>query len=284
LFSAHVIKTVLFVLVLSAAALAQRVAVLSPDGSDGSSSYAAKLEGSLNSKVKLVDDSLARSAFDALDFTSPYNLSLEEAKRAGQAIGCDFFLLVRSAVQRRSSFERNEFYDAYAFVFLVSSRSGRLIARPYTTQISGKADDALGKLDSTIPATSDVLVEKLRSAAKAELNETPTPAMEEPPDEGSLAAKNFRAPVPFRRLKPEYTRLADEYEVTATVDMLVDLDADGHVLRTEITRWAGYDLDESVDKAVRSMNWRPAERDGKFLPMRFLVRYNFKKADKVAKP
>jgi hypothetical protein len=284
LFSARVIKTVLFVLVLSAAALAQRVAVLSPDGTDGSSSYAAKLESSMSGQVKLVDDSLAKSAFDASAFISPYNLSLEEAKRVGQAIGCDFFLLVRSAVQRRSSFERDEYYDAYAFVFLVSSRTGRLIARPNTTEISGKADDARRNLDSTIQATADLLVEKLRSAAKSELSETPPPAMEEPPDESSLAAKNFRAPVPFRRLKPEYTRLADEYEVTATVDMLVDVDADGHVLRTEITRWAGYDLDESVDKAVRSMNWRPAERDGKFLPMRFLVRYNFKKIDKVPKP
>jgi hypothetical protein len=27
------------------------------------------------------------------------------------------------------------------------------------------------------------------------------------------------------------------------------------------------------------MNWRPAERNGKTLPMRFLLRYNFKKAE-----
>ena len=40
------------------------------------------------------------------------------------------------------------------------------------------------------------------------------------------------------------------------------------------------ELDESVDKTVRAMNWRPAERNGKSLPMRFLVRYNFKKIDK----
>jgi hypothetical protein len=270
--------------VLGAAALGQRVAVLAPDGSDASASYADKLERSIGSKVKLVDDSLARTAFESSNFASPYNLSLEEARRAGQAIGCDFFVLVRSAIQRRSSFGRDEYYDAYTFVFLVSSKTGRLIARPFTTEISGKPDDALRKLDSTVSATADLLIEKVRSAAKAELSETPAPAMEEPPDEGSAAAKNFRAPVPFRRLKPEYTRLADEYEVTATVDMLMDLDADGHVLRTEIERWAGFDLDESVDKAVRSMNWRPAERDGKFIPMRFLVRYNFKKIEKLANP
>ena len=284
MFIASITNTILLLLVLSASALAQRVAVLSPDGSDASASYAAKLEISLAAKVKTVDDYLAKAAFDASAFAAPYNLSLDEAKRAGQSIGCDFFVLIRSAVQRRSSFERDEYYDAYAFVFLVSSRTGRLIARPYTSEIGGKPDDAVRKLATTIPATADVLIEKLRTAQNGELNDKPAPGMEEPPDDGSSAEKNFRSPVPFRRLKPDYTRLADEYEVTATVDMLVDLDADGRVLRTGIMRWAGYDLDESVDKAVRSMNWRPAERDGKFIPMRFLVRYNFKKVDKATKP
>jgi hypothetical protein len=64
------------------------------------------------------------------------------------------------------------------------------------------------------------------------------------------------------------------------VEIVIDADASGRIMRTEITRWAGYGLDESVDKTVRAMNWRPAERNGKSLPMRFLVRYNFKKIDK----
>ena len=61
---------------------------------------------------------------------------------------------------------------------------------------------------------------------------------------------------------------------------MVDLDANGNILRTDVVRWAGFGLDESVEKTVRSMNWRPAERNGKTLPMRFLVRYNFKKIEK----
>ncbi len=269
-------------LLVTSATCAQRLAVLTPDDADGSKGYATKLEAALDGKAKLVDDSLASSAFGAIGYSSPYNLSLDEAKRVGQAIGCDFFVLVRSAVQRRSSFQKEEYYDAYAFVFLVSSRTGRLISRSFLSETADKPNPALRKLDATISATAGSLVEKLRSTVKAELDEKPGPPMEEPPDEGSSLAKNFHPPVPFRRLKPEYTTLADQYEVTATVDIVVDLDAEGHVLRTEITRWAGYDLDESVDKAVRSMNWRPAERDGKFIPMRFLIRYNFKKAEKAS--
>jgi hypothetical protein len=269
----------LAVLIVSAAS-AQRVAVLTPDDADGSKAYASKFEKALAGKVRLLDDSLARAAFDATGSNSPYNLSLDEAKRSGQAMGCDFFVLVRAAVLRRSSFERPEYYEAFAFIFLVSSRTGRLVARRYTVNLGNKPDESLRHVDSTIPATADLVAEDIRAATKIELDEKPAPPMEEPPDDDSPAAKNFRAPVPFRRLKPEYTTLADQYDVTATVDILVDLDSEGHVLRTEITRWAGYELDESVDKAIRSMTWRPAERDGKFLPMRFLVRYNFKKAEK----
>ncbi|MFL6373841.1 MAG: energy transducer TonB [Pyrinomonadaceae bacterium] len=268
----------MLVLFITSAAVAQRVAILAPDDSEESKAYSLKLESAFGGKVRLVDRSLAKAAFDATSPASPYNLSLDEAKHAGQAIGCDFFILVRSAVQRRSSFERDEYYDAYAFGFLVSSRTGRLIYQSESRYLENTRNAPLRKLDEGIPGTAEVLLDKMRSATRSELDEKPSPPMDEPPDEGSPAAKNFRPPVPFRRLKPEYTTLADQYAVTATVDMLVYLDAEGHVLRTEITRWAGYGLDGSVDNAIRSMNWRPAERDGKFIPMRFLVRYNFKKA------
>ena len=103
--------------------------------------------------------------------------------------------------------------------------------------------------------------------------------IEQPPDDGSPAAKNFKAPIPYRRIKPEYTADAFLYNIRATVDIVVDLDKTGAVLKTEVARWAGYGLEESVEKAVRSMKWRPAERHGKMLPMRFLLRYNFKKIE-----
>jgi hypothetical protein len=63
--------------------------------------------------------------------------------------------------------------------------------------------------------------------------------------------------------------------------MVIDLDAEGKFLRTEITRWAGYGLEDSVEKAVHAMNWRPAEKAGKIAAARFLVRYNFKKLEKT---
>jgi outer membrane biosynthesis protein TonB len=70
------------------------------------------------------------------------------------------------------------------------------------------------------------------------------------------------------------------YDTKATVDLEADVDLDGKIIGTRIVRWAGFGLDESVEAAVRSMNWRPAMRNGKPLPMRILLRYNFTKLDK----
>ena len=86
--------------------------------------------------------------------------------------------------------------------------------------------------------------------------------------------------MPYKRIKPEYTPAAYLYGIAATVDAEVSIDANGDVKRIDITRWAGYGLDESVIAAIRQMNWRPGERGGKPLPMRVLLRYNFTKIDK----
>ncbi|MEO8042966.1 MAG: energy transducer TonB, partial [Acidobacteriota bacterium] len=83
-----------------------------------------------------------------------------------------------------------------------------------------------------------------------------------------------------RRIKPDYTTTAFLYDVRATIDVEADVDSDGRILSTRIVRWAGFGLEDSVEKAIRSMNWRPAMRGGKPLPMRVLLRYNFTKVDK----
>ena len=103
--------------------------------------------------------------------------------------------------------------------------------------------------------------------------------IEEMPADDSPAAKNFRSPLPYRRLSPQYTTTAYLYSVAATVDIEVDFDETGKILRTEIVRWAGFGLDEAVTETVRKMNWRPATRAGKPLPIRVLLRYNFKKIE-----
>jgi TonB family protein len=69
----------------------------------------------------------------------------------------------------------------------------------------------------------------------------------------------------------------------ATVDALVEIGADGEVGQVEIVRWAGYGLNESVVATVRQMHFFPALRAGAHVPVRALLRYNFRKPTRASK-
>lgn len=264
----------------SLAAAGQRVAILTPDSAEQSTAVAESLSDALSTKLKVIDSDLSQAAFISKKPEYPLNMTADESKRAGAAIGCDQLVLIRAANQRRSASGRGEYFEAYAVVYVVSSRTGRLIHWALHKYEAKNAPTAAKFRDAATPAIADEIIAKIDSISRSEVAEPNVALMEEPPAPNSPEAKNFIAPIPFRRIKPEYTTEAAFYEVTATVEIMVDLDAAGKILRTEIVRWAGYGLDESVDRAVRQMNWRPAERSGKTLPMRFLLRYNFKKVDK----
>jgi len=267
-----------FALIFSSLPVAAQItAFLTPDKAESSNAFAEKLENSINSNLKLLDNSLAASAYLSVSPPTPFNLTTDESKRIGAAIGCDVFILVRSATVRRSAFQRAEYYEAYAAIYVVSSRTGRLIFWKLQKFEAAKPDLASKMLDDSAASLASEIVLNTKTAIRNELADPDPPKMEEVPDENSPAAEDFRAPVPYRRIKPEYTTQAALFDIKATVDLLVYLDEKGTILKTETTRWAGFGLDESVEKNVRSMNCRPAMRGGKPLAMKFLVRYNFKK-------
>jgi TonB family protein len=254
--------------------------VLTPDASAQNGETVSALRSALSPKVTVLDEMLAASAFGAVPPEHPFNQTTDEAKKLGAAIGCDVMVLIRTATLRRSSSERNEFYEAYAAVFTVSSRSGRLISFDLLKREATKPQAATDLLTRDVQILAVSLTDKIKDAIKSEISEPSRSQMEEPPEPGTPAAKGFRAPIPYSRIKPEYTADAAYYDITATVDLEVDLRSDGSIAAARILRWGGYGLDESVEKAVRAMNWRPAERGARTLPMRFLLRYNFKRVDK----
>ncbi len=102
-------------------------------------------------------------------------------------------------------------------------------------------------------------------------------AFETEPEEGTPAALSYRAPQPYRSLRPAYPETAAREAVAATVDALVAVDAAGEVKDIEVVRWAGYGLDEAVSATVRQLHFRPAMRDGRAVPIRVLLRYNFRR-------
>ena len=254
----------------------QKIAVLIPDKSLQSQMLMPKLKTFLAQNFKVLDDSLSEAAFRSVTYENPFNLSLKEAKNLGTAIGCDYFLLVKTQTLRRYSFEKKEFYESFAAVYMVSSRTGRLVFWKLATFEAEDSQNAEKKLFASISNLATEISQKLKVVAK-EANQPSADNFEQLPNENSPEAKDFRPPLPYKRIRPEYTKTANLYSIEATVDIEADIDENGNVAHSEIIRWAGFGLDESVAETVRKMNWRPAERSGKSLPTRVLLRYNFKK-------
>lgn len=253
---------------------AQRVAILTPAATSRDSVYAEALMRNMFAPARVLDRSQSEAAFRSTTVSDPFNMTTAEATVAAAVMGCDFFIVLRTGGQRRSSFSKPDYFEAFAAHYVVDGRTGELrgwILKSLEASTQEEADKAL---IASITGIAKELGGKMTSENGNVL------AFEQVPDPDSPAALKLKPPIPYRRIKPEYTNLAFLYDVRATIDMEADVNSDGKILTTRIVRWAGFGLEQSVEKAVRSMNWRPAMRDGKPLPMRVLLRYNFTKVDK----
>lgn len=268
------------ILLCNSSIAAQKIAFLIPEKNSESQIVNEKIQTALSENFKILNDSLAESAAFSFPNLNFFNLSTEEAQNIGRAVGCDFFIVLKAETLRRQSLVKSAYFESYAVFYLVSSRTGRLVCWKLSSFEAETAVKSEKKLLASIGNLAAEISVNLQTAKENELNETPTSDLAELPDEDSPEAKVFRSPLPYRRFKPEYTSLADLYGVTATIDATVDLDENGKISRVEISRWAGYGLDESVKETIRKMQWRAAERNGKPLPIRVLLRYNFKKLEK----
>ena len=270
----------MLVCLLSGAAFGQRVGIIAPNNNVKTEIYVDALSPKFEGRAAVLDRSLVQSAFVSQNIENAFNLSTSDAKRLASAIGCDYLLIIRAETLRRASFSRDDYFEAFAALYLVSGRTGRLVKwelKSFEESPQAKADASL--LNSS-RSTADELIAAMCTASERERNEPSRSSIEEVPETDSQAAKNLRPPVPYKRIKPEYTQSASLYNVRAVVELEADIAATGEVTRTEVVRWAGFGLDESVMNTVRAMNWRPAMRDGKPLPMRVLLRYNFLKVEK----
>ena len=236
----------------------------------------------------LIDSDLARAAARGIGFQGSTNLTVQEARDLGAAIGCDFYFLGGAQTVRRLPSNGPAYFDSYASIFLVSARTGRLILweRPLVRRDS--ADDAEKQLlqNSSSEEVRHRYVDAIRRAlederaGRASAVDAPPPVIEMMSDGDDDKDKNMRAPQPYRRVNPPYSQAAALAEVEAIVDVLADIDARGEVTRIDIARWAGYGLDQSVIDTVKQMHFFPAMRDGRSVPMRVLLRYNFRKPPK----
>ena len=236
--------------------------------------------------ISVQDHDQAQAASRGAGYAGSINLSLDEARHLGSVLGSDFFLVGDVQTLRRSPSASPVYFESYASLFLVSSRTGRLITwvRPvFEGATAGLAESALmARLTSA--EIRDQLTQMAEQAHRLEREQrelshtTAVPVIDEAPDDEKVAeAEGLRLPRPYRRFTPAYPESAAKAEAEATVDVLVDLDEEGEVKRVEIARWAGFGLDESTIETVKRLHFFPAKRNGISIPLRVLLRYNFRK-------
>ncbi len=247
---------------------------------------ADKLAANLKSKDFLIlDRELGRAAAQGISYDGSLNLTRHQSRDLGSTLGCQFYILGDSQTLRRSPSSGAIYFEAYASLFLVSTRTGNLIMWERPSFIAPDAKRAAAQL---LAELSSVELRARLHAAISRANtqelkekvfalEMTTPVIEEAPDDEKVAeALGLQLPRPFRRLRPSYPETAARAEVEATVDVVADIDEKGEVTRVEVERWAGFGLDSSTIETVRQLHFFPAHRNGAPIPMRVLLRYNFR--------
>jgi TonB family protein len=219
-------------------------------------------------------------------YNGSLNLTLTEARDLGAALATDFYIIGDSQTLRRSSSEKPVYYESYCSLFLVNSRSGRLLVwkRPSSEGAEATAvEETLSHYleTSELSHLLSVMIWRAYEDAQSErlsvVASAPPLIEEAPDDEKTAAAQGLRLPRPYKRLRPEYPETAARAEAEATVDVTVDVGADGEVADVQVVRWAGFGLDEATVATVKQMHFFPAKKNGVAIPMRVLLRYNFRK-------
>ncbi len=291
---ARLIKlTLVFLLLSQAPTLAQ-----TPNGQKtisildlGKSSLAVNVGDLLRGQFRssgeflVADPDLSRAAANGIGYTGSLNMSVTEARDLGVALATNFYILGEAQTLRRSSSDTPVYSESYCKLFVVSARTGRLIHWVHEREKSESAETAerrLLKTLSTEQVFSKIKIAIRRAVEDEFLSRSVEPVssagVEVAPDSDEAAEQNgLRLPRPFVRFRPDYTDAAANAEVEATIDLLVDIKSDGEVDQIQVARWAGFGLEESAIATVRKLHFFPAQRDGKAIPLRVMLRYNFRK-------
>ena len=237
-------------------------------------------------ELVVADADLSRAAAKGIGYSGSLNLSVSEARDLGAALAAEFYVIGDAQTLRRSSFKSPVYYESYCSIFLVSARTGRLLLWERASFENNEATSAEARLSQYLSGDDlrNRLIEVVRQAHSDERIKRTIPTTiaeavieEAPEDEKTAEVQGIRLPRPYRRLRPAYPDTAARADAEATVDVVVDIGTDGEVGDVQVVRWAGFGLDETTVATVRQLHFFPAMKNGTPVPMRVMLRYNFRK-------
>jgi TonB family protein len=125
-------------------------------------------------------------------------------------------------------------------------------------------------------------------AARAQLDGLSVPRPESPADRKEIQAKQLtKLPKQTRFVPAEYPKEAQARNITATVTLLLDINAEGKVDSVglaEPAEPAGMGFDEAAMVAAQQFEFEPAELDGKKIPVQITYKYRFTLSDRSRAP
>jgi hypothetical protein len=231
--------------------------------------------------LKLINQTLQRPALRGVGYDGSINMSRDEARRVAAAVGCDFFITGKTETLARSEREGETHIEAYAGVMIVDGRSGALAVFDFALAKGREREATASMLRDDLKSRAPLYSEKMGEYRAAQTGAVAGRADDETiidlPDAEAAFGAGFKPPEFLSRARPEYTGEAELADISATVEALVVFSATGEIGRIELTRWAGFGLDESAGRAIKELKFKPATRDGTAISVRALVRYNFRR-------
>jgi TonB family protein len=239
--------------------------------------FAAALSG--DARVRLLDDGMLATALAGVGYQGSINLSVEEARRLGAAIGCDFFIIGKTDSFRRSEQANESHEETFIGVIVADGRTGKLAHFDFILKKADGREASQKDAAQELESRANHYVEKMlafRSMREAATAASPEIA-EDLPDTDSALAAGFKPPEFTHRVKPAYPEAAERADINATVDVRVVFRANGEIGEIDILRWAGFGLEESAVRAIRQLRFKPATRNGQPINVGALVQYNFRR-------
>lgn len=244
----------------------------------------------LDRRASVVDQSIVHPALKGIGYDGSINMSRDEARKLGSAIGCDFFVTGKLETYTRSDRVAEEHEEALIGLMIVDGRTGVLAVFDFISEKAGTRETAVAALIKTLAARAGSFVDRMSrfQLARSQVitsasasGKTAAESIEDLPDESSPLVLGFKPPEFLNRVKPDYTDSAERADITAIVEASAVFQANGVVGDIQILRWAGFGLDESAERAIRQLKFKAATRDGKQVSVRATVRYNFRRLNEV---
>jgi hypothetical protein len=137
----------------------------------------SRLNASLSSdpRVLLVDDSIIRPALRGVGYDGSINMSRDEARRVGGAIGCDFFITGKLEVLTRSEHKGESHEEAFAGLMIVDGRTGNLAVFDFISEKATSRETALNAVEKALVERTTGYIDRIiQVRARVPGSNTPT--------------------------------------------------------------------------------------------------------------